>query len=185
MSEGEKWHTLEAGRVMSTLGTSPDGLSTDEAAARLRSHGRNVLTKGEEVKWWKVAIEEVTEPMILLLLAIGVLYSILGEPEDAVTIFLVIFTLVAVEVRNELKAKTTIQALSALSQPSVTVVRGGREAEVPAEEVVPGDIIVLEAGKRVPADARVIESRGLAVDESSLTGEPVPAEKNDHDVLPR
>lgn len=175
----ERWHALDADRVMSLLSTSAEGLPGMEAASRLRDHGRNVLSRGDEVKWWKVAIEEITEPMILLLLFIGVLYSILGKPEDAATIFLVILALVTVEVRNELKAKKTIQALNTLSQPSVTVVREGREMEVPVEEIVPGDIVILEGGKRVPADARVIESRGLAVDESSLTGEPVPVEKSE------
>jgi magnesium-transporting ATPase (P-type) len=176
------WHALEAEAVMSSLGTSHNGLSEEEAASRLSSHGHNVLSKGDEVKWWRVALEEITEPMIILLLIIGVLYSILGEPEDAVTIFAVIIALVAVEVRNELKAKKTIQALNVLSQSSATVVRGGRERDVPVEEMVPGDIVILDGGRRVPADSRIIESRGLAVDESSLTGEPVPVEKNDRQL---
>lgn len=167
---------------MRALGTSSRGLSPDEAASRLRAHGGNVLSAAEEVRWWKVAAEEIAEPMILLLLAIGVLYSILGEPEDAVTIFAVITALVAVEVLNELKAKRAIQALSALSRPTAIVVRGGRESEVPAEEVVPGDIIVLDRGRRVPADARIIDSRGLAVDESSLTGESLPTEKSERAI---
>lgn len=130
------------------------------------------------MRWWKVALEEITEPMILLLLLIGVLYSALGAPEDAVTIFIVIFVLVVVEIYNEFRAKKTIQTLNAISQPKTAVVREGREMEVPVEGIVPGDLIVLDGGKRIPADARVIESRGLAVDESSLTGEPVPVEKS-------
>jgi Ca2+-transporting ATPase len=178
----EGWHALEAEVVMSSLGTSHNGLSEEEAASRLSGHGHNVLSKGDEVKWWRVALEEITEPMIILLLIIGVLYSILGEPEDAVTIFAVIIALVAVEVRNELKAKKTIRALNVLSQSSATMVRGGRERDVPVEDMVPGDIIILDGGRRVPADARIIESRGLAVDESSLTGEPVPVEKNDRQL---
>jgi len=93
------WHAREAADVMSAIATSPDGLSPDEAASRLRARGRNVLSPAKEVRWWEVAAEEITEPMILLLLSIGVLYSILGEPEDAVTIFAVIAALVAVEVR--------------------------------------------------------------------------------------
>jgi Ca2+-transporting ATPase len=153
-------------------------LSEDEAKARLTREGKNTLAEEKEVSWWKEALEELTEPMILLLLLIGVLYSVWGHLEDAVTIFAVILTLVIVEVYNELRAEKTILALNKLSEPTTTVRRGGKDREVKAEEIVRGDVIVLAAGRRVPADARLVESYGLAADEAPLTGESAPQEKS-------
>jgi Ca2+-transporting ATPase len=171
-------HRQAADKVLAEMDSGPEGLNLLQVRDRAARYGRNVQYEEETLRWWKVAVEEVTEPMVLLLLLIGVLYSAMGAPEDAVTIFIVIFVLVMVEVYNEFRAKKTIQTLNTVSQPNTTVVREGREMDVPVDSVVPGDLIVMDGGKRVPADARVIESRGLAVDESSLTGEPVPVEKS-------
>ncbi len=121
--------------------------------------------------------------MILLLLVTGVLYSIWGEPGDAIAIFAIIFTLVAVEVLDEQRANKAIGALRKLAEPTATVVRGGRRQDVPAESVVPGDLLVLEAGRRVPADARLLQAYSVADDESSLTGESTPVEKEAGVVL--
>ncbi len=153
------------------------GLSSDEARRRLRACGPNIPSPRRPTSPVRSFLEELTEPMILLLLVVGILYGLWGEPADTITIFVVIAVLVGVEVGNERRAERAIEALRHLSEPTAHVVRDGRPTEIPVEEVVPGDAIVLEPGARVPADARLLLARGLAVDESTLTGESVPVDK--------
>lgn len=122
--------------------------------------------------------------MILLLLVTGVLYAIWGQVGDTLTIFFVILALVGAEVLNERRAKTAIAALSKLAEPTTPVRRDGHRTEIRAEYVVPGDVILLEAGRTVAADARLIEGFGLAADESALTGESVPVDMEADRVFP-
>lgn len=179
------WHAQAAAEVLSALGTeAAKGLTSEDARSRLSRSGPNRLREAEHEGFWEEYAEELTEPMILLLLVTGILYSILGTLEDAVTIFAIIFTLVALEVVNEQRAGRAIEALRELAEPTAAVVRDGRRVEIPVETVVPGDVLVLEAGRRVPADARVIEADHLASSEASLTGESVPVDKEAEVVLP-
>lgn len=172
------WHAEPPAGAASSLETDPlAGLTESAVEARSARYGPNRLREEEHEGFWEEYLEELREPMILLLLVTGILYSILGTPEDAVTIFAIIFTLVAVEVLNEQRAGRAIDALRELAEPTAAVVRDGRRQEVPAEKLVPGDLLVLEAGRRVPADARLVESNRLAVSEASLTGESVPVDK--------
>ena len=113
-----------------------------------------------------------------MLLVTGVLYAIWGELADAITIFVIIFTLNTVEVINEQRSKKAIASLRKLAEPTTWVRRNGHFYEIPVEQVVPGDLVLLQDGHRVPADARLIEAFGLSVDESALTGESLPVEKN-------
>jgi Ca2+-transporting ATPase len=122
--------------------------------------------------------------MIVLLLITGVVYSILGTFTDAVTIFAIIFTLVAVEVINDRRADRAIDALREIAEPTAAVIRDGRRSEVTVEGLVPGDLVLLEAGRRVGADARLVEAAGLAMSEASLTGESVPVDKDPGAILP-
>jgi Ca2+-transporting ATPase len=160
------------------------GLSETDAHQRQAQYGLNRLVAEKTESIWEIFLEEVREPMILLLLLTGVLYAIWGQVGDTVTIFLVILALVGAEVLNERRAKTAIAALSRLAEPTTPVRRDGQRTEVRAEYVVPGDIVFLEAGRKVSADARLIEAFGLAADESALTGESVPVEKDAGQVLP-
>ena len=121
--------------------------------------------------------------MILLLIAIGVLYSVLGVITgtgltDAATIIIIIIILVLAEVWNEYRAKRSISALKQLAPPTATVLRDGQQKEIQTDFLVPGDILLLKTGQRVPADARLLEAFGLEVDESSLTGESFPVAKD-------
>ncbi|HII41463.1 MAG TPA: hypothetical protein HA326_09670, partial [Thermoplasmata archaeon] len=176
-SSNRPWHTLPASETASAAQADPErGLSSEEVRARLARSGPNRLREEEHEGFWEEYLEELTEPMILLLLVTGVLYSILGTIEDAVTIFVIIFTLVAVEVVNEQRAGRAIHALRELAEPTAAVLRDGKRQEVPVETVVPGDLLVLEAGRRVPADARLVEADRLATAEASLTGESVPVD---------
>src|SRR3990170_1341935 len=130
------------------------GLSMDEAKARLAQFGSNRIFQPAPVRFWAIAREEITEPMILLLLVVGVVYSLWGELGDAATIFAVIIVLVFAEVYNEFRAKRAIAALERIAAPKARVVRDGEIAEIDTDNVVPNDLLVLAPGTRIPADAK-------------------------------
>ncbi len=161
----------------------PEGLSSSEAEKRLKEIGPNVLTQPGKISFFSIALEEITEPMILLLLLVGILYSIWGGFKDAITIFVVIILLVLAEVWNEYRAKKSIAALAKLTAPEARVVRDGQITTMRAENVVPGDVLVLTPGTRIAADARLYTSFSLQVDESALTGESLPQTKSAGDEV--
>ena len=179
------WHTMTPHEIESHFGTnSSTGLNESTVKPRLAQFGPNRLAEAKQQTIWQVFLEEIREPLILLLLGTGILYSVWGSISDALTILVVILLLVGAEVFNEYRAKKAIAGLSQLSEPTATVRRDGQDVELPVEEIVPGDLILLQAGRRVPADARLLESYSLAADEASLTGESVPVEKDAHLLLP-
>ncbi|MBX6377803.1 MAG: cation-transporting P-type ATPase, partial [Clostridia bacterium] len=153
------------------------GLTSAEAAERLARYGPNRTEAPRQVRFWPILLEEVREPMILLLLAVTAAYFAFGETGEAATVLAVVAAVVLVEVWTEYRAKAAVAALEALNAPTAAVVRDGALAVVPAEEVVPGDLLVLRAGMRVVADGRLVAASELAVDESALTGESLPVEK--------
>ncbi len=160
---------------------APGGLSGEEAQKRLRQYGPNTVAKAYKVTFLSIAKEELTEPMILLLLVVGVAYTIVGEFRDALTLYAIIVTLVLVEIGTEYRAKKAVAALATIAAPETKVIRDGRIAGVPTEDVVPGDLVVLVPGTRIAADGRLVSSVSLRVDESSLTGESFPVEKEARD----
>src|SRR6266516_3595751 len=179
VAQAEPWHTYTVAAVSNTIqvdGTA--GLRDEEVRVRLARYGPNRLSEGGREPLWKEFLEELREPMILLLLFTGVLYAVWGNLADTVTIFAVILFVIGIELYNEYRAKRAITALSKLAEPTTSVKRGGQAVEIPTDDVVPGDVILLHAGRRVPADGRLIEAYGLAIDESALTGESVPVEKD-------
>jgi P-type Ca2+ transporter type 2C len=179
-------HTQQPQEVVSELGTDPEeGLTDQQAAQRLNQYGNNSLVKEREIHFLGILREEITEPMILLLIAVGVLYSILGSLTDSLTIIVIIIILVLAEVWNEYRAKRSISALRQLAPPTTLVLRNGQNIEIQTSFLVPGDILLLKIGQRVPADARILEASGLEVDESSLTGESFPAAKEANAILNR
>ena len=178
-------HSKQPQEVARALGVNPErGLTEQEAAVRLNQYGKNSLVEEQEIRFLGILREEITEPMILLLIAIGVLYSILGSLTDALTIIVIIIILVLAEVWNEYRAKRSISALRQLAPPTALVLRNGQPVEVQTAFLVPGDILLLKVGQRVPADARLLDAYGLEVDESSLTGESFPVAKDASAVLP-
>jgi Ca2+-transporting ATPase len=181
-----QWHTLSAAEVLAHFGTTADGgLSEAEARQRLSRYGPNRLREKESEPLWEMILEELREPIVLLLLATGALYALWGEVTDALTIFFVILTLAGIEVFNENRAERAIEALREMAEPTALARRGGQSLELESEKIVPGDCILLNAGRSVPADARLLESYGLAVDESALSGESVPVEKEALLTLPQ
>jgi Ca2+-transporting ATPase len=175
-----QWHSKEAKEAPRSLGVNAEtGLTNEEAAQRLAKYGPNKLVEQREIRFLGILKEEITEPMILLLLAVGVLYGIL-DPNiaDALTIIAVITILVLVEVWNEYRAKRSIAALRQLAPPTTFVLRNGKPTEVQTIKIVPGDVLLLKPGERVPADGRLLDAVGLEIDEASLTGESFPSAKD-------
>ncbi len=157
--------------------TDSRGLTSLEAKEKLAQFGPNQIFKPTPVSFWGIFAHEVTEPMILLLLVVGFFYILWGELGDAITIIIVITLLVAAEVFNEFQAKKAITSLGKIAAPKTKVLRDSAIALVDSEEIVPGDLLILTAGTKIAADAKVTKAINLEVDESALTGESLPQEK--------
>ncbi|HVI41192.1 MAG TPA: cation-transporting P-type ATPase, partial [Anaerovoracaceae bacterium] len=147
------------------------GLSPVEADKRLKETGLNRITQSKDITFGDILKEELKEPLIMLLLLIGVIYSVWGQIGDTITIIFVILTVSMVEVYTEYKAKKSIEALKKLALPTTWVIRDGKPVEIETSLVVPGDLLLLKGGVKINADARVMEAAGLETDESQLTGE--------------
>lgn len=154
------------------------GLTEDQAARRLAECGPNELGAQRRIPLWSRVGAQLRDPMILILLAAVVLTVLTGDHADAVVIALVIVANTTVGVAQEVRADNAVAALSAMTAPTARVLRGGTEREVASAAVVPGDALVLGEGDIVPADAALTESSALLVDESALTGESVPVDKD-------
>ncbi|MFX1339919.1 MAG: cation-translocating P-type ATPase [Promethearchaeota archaeon] len=166
--------------VLKELNVDPlEGLTSAESKNRLEKYGPNILIQEKTISFFKVFRHEVAEPMIILLLIVGILYSFFGNIGDAITIFIIITILIFVEIYNEYNAKKTIASLKKLASPVSTVIRNKEYQEVITTEIVPGDILLLKLGQKIPADLRLLEAYGLQIDESVLTGESIPIVKND------
>ena len=152
------------------------GLTCREAAARLAASGPNLVGKHGGEPLWREFLESIAEPLQLLLVAVGVIYALLGEIRDAAIIFGVIITVAGVETWTERRAGNAITALSRLSAPRALAWRDGSLTELAPEKLVVEDLILLSSGSRVPADARLLEAEELLVDESIVTGESQPVE---------
>jgi Ca2+-transporting ATPase len=157
---------------------SVGGLSEQEAAARLRTEGANELPSTKPRGLLAIAWEVVREPMLLLLVAAGAIYLVLGELRDSIVLLVSIFVVLGISLYQQRKTERALEALRDLSSPRALVIREGKEKRVAGREVVRGDMVVLQEGDRVPADAQLLSSISLSVDESLLTGESVPVRKS-------
>lgn len=171
------YHTLDTAEVMKRLNTREQGLSHDEAAQLLERYGRNVLKEAQTKSLLAKFIEQFKNVMIFILLAAAVLSGILGEWTDTVIILLVVVLNAVLGVIQENKAEQALEALKSMSSPLARVRRGGQVAEIKSEKLVPGDIVLLEAGNVVPADVRLLETASLQTEEAALTGESLPSDK--------
>ena len=177
-------HAAEVGEVARGLGTDPErGLGVAEAAARLAEHGPNELQAGDPVRPGTILLGQLTSPMILLLAAAGVLSAALGDVTEPIVILVVVVLNAWIGFRQEYRAERAMASLQAMTAPTVRVVRDAMTSELPAREIVPGDVVLLEAGSRVPADGRLAEAHALRVEESALTGESVPVDKGVEPVV--
>ncbi|MBX7098154.1 MAG: cation-translocating P-type ATPase [Myxococcaceae bacterium] len=158
--------------------TTRSGLTQVEAKARLAQHGPNALTQAESVTWPALLLEQLKSPVVLLLLGACVVSGVLREVADAVAIGAIVVLNAVVGVLQEYRAERAMQALRAMTAPRARVRRDGGAVLVPAAEVVPGDLLELEAGDLVAADAHVLEAHALATNEAPLTGESAQVEKS-------
>ena len=168
--------------TLRALDSAPDGLTPEQAAARLARDGRNVLTEPPKPSLVKRFFQQLADPMILVLLAAALVSAITSAYAhesfaDVIIILIVVIINAVLGVYQESKAEQAIAALKELSAAHSRVLRGGKLVTVPSEELVAGDVLVLEAGDAVPADARVLESASLRAEEAALTGESVPVAK--------
>jgi Ca2+-transporting ATPase len=168
---GEAWHALELPTVLDRLGASGDGLSGVEAARRLRSHGPNELQAVERTSAWSTLASQFKNVLILILLGATALSAVLGHELEAIVIAVIVTLAVLLGFVQEYRAERALEALRQMAAPVGHVLRDGAETSIPAREVVPGDIVALRAGDRIPADARILDAANLAVDEAALTGE--------------
>ncbi|HVQ76987.1 MAG TPA: HAD-IC family P-type ATPase, partial [Candidatus Binatia bacterium] len=171
------WHVLDHAEVASGLGTSARGLTRVEAAARLERHGPNQLEEAPPPSVWAVLLHQFTSPLIYILLVATVVTLLLREFADAIVIAVVLALNALIGFVQERKAERSVRGLMHLVAPHARVIREGREWDVESRELVPGDLVLLESGGRVPADLRLGSATALLVDESLFTGESVPVTK--------
>ncbi|MEL6763573.1 MAG: HAD-IC family P-type ATPase, partial [Cyanobacteria bacterium J06607_6] len=178
------WHHLPASDVLSQLKTdTTDGLSLSAVIQRQGQFGDNTLTKIERKSLLKIWLEQFQSPLIYVLVIAAIITFLLQEWVDASVISIVVILNALIGFGQEAKATRAMEALSRSMQSQATVIRRGEKQQIPAVELVPGDLVLLQSGDKVPADLRLLTSQSLQVNESALTGESVPVEKQIIDHL--
>ena len=172
------WHTKTTREVLLQLDTSPDGLTDKEAKERLKIYGENEMEAEDSTPLLKIFFEQFSNLMVLVLLVATLISGLLGEITDALTILVIVLVNAILGFAQQWRAERSLDALRKLAAPQAKALRDGRFQLIPASELVPGDIIEVEAGDRIPADARIVESFSLETEESSLTGESLPVPKS-------
>lgn len=173
-----KWHNLSTEEALGKLNSSRSGLSEGEAKERLQRYGPNELREKGKSPAILVFLRQFASPLIYILLAAALIeLVVLRKPTDAGVILAVVFINSIIGFVQESRAEQAMEALKRLTVPHAKVLRAGAAASIVANHLVPGDIVLLEAGDKIPADARLVEAASLSVDESILTGESVPVEK--------
>jgi Ca2+-transporting ATPase len=178
------WHARPIAEVLKELEATPEGLSREEAARRLERYGPNTLKEEKGISPWEIFIGQFKNFLIILLLIATGLSLLLGETLDAIVIFAIVVASAGLGFYQEYRAEKALQALKAMASPTASVLRDGEEVEIPSAEAVPGDIMLLTAGDRMPADGRLLEAINVRVDEASLTGESTAVGKDTQAVLP-
>lgn len=173
------WHSMEAAQVLKELDTDIHrGLTDDEVKKRLEKYGYNELKKEEKVSPFTIFINQFKNILIIILLIATVLSALVGEIVDAGLILVIVVFCAVLGFVQEYRAEQALEALKKMLSPTITVLRGGKEEEIPSKELVPGDVLLLEAGDKIPADARLVENHSLRCDEAPLTGESLPVGKD-------
>jgi len=176
--EPVRWWALPLAEVQERLNAERGGLTSEEARSRLERFGPNTIGTEKLEPWWSLALRQFQDPLIYILLVATVVTLAIRDYVDAGVIMAVVLLNAVIGFVQELRARRAMQALSKLSAPRAEVVRDGRSVQIPAEDLVPGDVVVLSTGARVPADLRLFKVSDLEVDESALTGESIPARKD-------
>jgi len=177
-AESANWHTLTPEAALRELASSETGLSQVQAVERLQIHGPNAIKRKSKDSAWRLLWRQINNSLIWVLLGSGTLAVLLGKMTDGLVVLSVVAINAVIGFIQEFKAGRAIEALSDMAPRNATVVRDGRNATVPAAELVPGDVVLLAAGDSVPADMRLVSLRNLQVEEAALTGESTAAVKS-------
>ena len=175
----KNWYEKTAQQTLDELSVSVQGLSAEEAARRLEKHGENKLTEGRKKSALQVFAEQFKDLLVIILVAAALISLASGQSESTLVIFAVLLLNAVLGTVQYLKAEKSLESLKAMSAPTAKVLRGGETVALPSAQVVPGDVVLLEAGDMVVADGRLLNSWSLKINESSLTGESEPVEKVD------
>src|SRR5512140_679165 len=178
-----EWHALKTEEVLDHLKVQQDGLSSAEAQRRLEYYGPNQLKEAPRPTFLQMLWEQLNNFVVILLIVASVISGLLGDYVEAAAIMAIVVLNAALGIIQEQRAEEALAALKKLAAPDAQVVRDGRRQSVPSYNLVPGDIVFLEAGNFIPADLRLLEAVNLRVEEASLTGESLPVQKNAASVL--
>ena len=177
-SPAESWHTLDTRVATETLKVDvQSGLASDQIWQRLEQFGPNEIQSGERRGPWRLLVAQFSDFMIMVLLVAAVISGFIGEPQDAIAIIVIVLLNAIIGFVQDYRAERALEALRRLAETRARVRRNGQLQEIPASEMVPGDIVLLESGNIVPADLRLLETAQLQINEASLTGESQPVEK--------
>ena len=176
--DARPWHALDVDDVSSRLDVDPDrGLGPDDVDRRRAEHGENVIEESEGTPWWKLLAEQFADPLVLILLVAAVVAGLVGDVKDPIVIGVVLLLNAGIGFYQERQAQSSMSALRSMLSFSARVRRGGDEVDIDGSELVPGDVVLLSSGDRVPADGRLASARGVSVEESALTGESTAVDK--------
>jgi len=171
LTKEDSWHDLSVQETLAKLDTSEDGLSETVAQSRLQEFGLNELEEEKKTSKLSMLFQKLKNPIIIVLIIAALISLFVEHYYDALVIFIVIIIDMIIGFIQEFKAEEALKALKTMTAPEAEVIRGGNEIRIKAKEIVPGDILLLEAGDKIPADARILESINLETNESMLTGE--------------
>ncbi len=171
------WHLLPENEVARLLNTTPSGISNAKAEQALREHGKNTIQEQKKRTVWRMALAQLTDFMILILIAAAIISGLLGDLTDTIVILCIVVLNGIVGFVQEYNAEKAMDALKNMAAGQARVVRDGETIELPAAELTPGDVVLLETGNIIPADVRFIDVHQLRIDESTLTGESLNIEK--------
>lgn len=178
-----EWHALEAEEVLKYLKVQDKGLTTEEAQQRLEKFGPNQLKEAARSSFLQMLWEQLNNFVVILLIVASVISALLGDYVEASAIMAIVVLNAILGIVQEQRAEEALAALKRLAAPDAQVIRDGHRVSVPARDVVPGDIVYLEAGNYIPADVRLLEAINLRIEEASLTGESLAVQKNAASVL--
>ena len=174
-----EWYQKTNAEVLEQLGVTTDGLSSEQAEERLKRDGKNVLAEGKKKSVFQVFLSQFADLLVLILIAAAIISMFSGNIESTIVIFAVIIMNAILGTAQHVKAEKSLDSLKSLSSPSAKVIRDGMKIEIDSENVVAGDIVILEAGDLIVADGRILHNYSLQVNESSLTGESTNIDKDD------
>ena len=171
------WHNMASDEVLRHLESSPTGLTSAEAQKRLAEHGPNAIPKKRKRSLLAMLLGQFADFMIMVLLAAALISGFVGEPQDTIAILVIVLLNAIIGAVQEFRAERAVAALREMAAPEAHVYRDNQAVTLASVELVPGDVVVLEAGSIIPADLRLLEVEEMQVDESALTGESHPVEK--------